>query len=152
MKLYLGNKMSGMPFFNAPWFDKVSSGARIFEGVTEVFNPAEQDRKRGFDPMKCPNGSAEEASKAGFVLRDALGDDYAWITKNSDGLIIGPQWRDSPGTISEIAVHQALRLPVWEWSTFQYFGSRLLTMAQINGRNAHTLPPVLKLHEEGIIS
>jgi hypothetical protein len=116
MRLYLGNKMSGVPYFNAPWFTAATSVLRDLGWG--VFNPAEQDIKRGFDPMKCPHGTLEEARIAGFVLRDALGEDYAWITKHSDGLVVGPQWHDSPGTISEIAVHQALRLPVWEYETF----------------------------------
>lgn len=145
MKLYLGNKMSGVPFFNAPWFDMAASYLATLKGVTDVFNPAQHDRDRGFDPSVCPSGSMEEASAAGFVLRDALGDDYAWITRNSDGLIVGPQWRESPGTISEIAVHQALRLPVWEWRYVCWRGSSLFTMATINGRNAHTLPSIMEL-------
>lgn len=132
MKVYLGNKMSGMPFFNAPWFDKAADRIRQFENVSMVFNPADRDRERGFEPMSCPTGSFEEAQKAGFVLRDALHDDYAWITRNSDGLVVGSQWRDSPGTISEIAVHQALRLPVWEYDDFIRF-------------HLKTVPPILDL-------
>lgn len=149
MKLYLGNKMSGVPYFNAPWFH---SAAAVLRGEGfEVFSPAEQDVKRGFDPMQCPHGSAQEAKKAGFVLRDALADDYAWITRNSDGLIVGPSWRTSPGTISEIAVHQALRLPVWQWSTYVIVKSALFNMAIIDGRNAYTLPPVLELGKLGYL-
>lgn len=111
--LYLGNKMSGLPFFNAPWFDSTAARLRtVTDG--QVFNPAEWDRLRGFDPMKCPGGTIEEAAEAGFNLREALQSDWEWIARYSNGLVIGPDWSTSKGTISEIACHQALGLPVWE--------------------------------------
>lgn len=116
MKLYLGNKMVGIPYFNAPWFDR---SAAILEGLDfEVFNPAAHDRAMGFDPMSCPNGSPEESEAAGFCRQDALGFDWSWIAHHSEGLVIGPDWARSTGTISEIACHQALGLPVWEYATF----------------------------------
>jgi len=116
--LYLGNKMTEMPFFNTPWFDETAAKLRKVPGTGQIFNPAEWDRMRGFDPMKCPRGSIEEAREAGFDLRSALGSDWEWIAKYSNGLIIGPDWATSKGTISEIACHQALTLPVWEERDF----------------------------------
>lgn len=120
--IYIGNKMSGIPFFNAPWFDETAGELRAMrdEGwLIDVFNPADEDRARGFEPMNCPEGTMEEAQASGFVLRSALGADWAYIAEYSDGLIVGPDWAKSPGTISEIACHQALRLPVWEWQHFR---------------------------------
>src|ERR1700756_5942574 len=111
--LYLGNKMTGIPFFNAPWFDSTAYDLRQLPGVTSVFNPADEDRRRGFEPMSVPSGDINEAKAAGFVAREALGADWAWIAEHSNGLIIGPQWASSKGTVSEIACHQALGLPVW---------------------------------------
>lgn len=130
MKLYLADKMQGIPYFNAPWFDKAAKAILAQPGVTEVFNPADHDREQGFDPMLCPNGTAEEAEAAGFVRRHALRDDWAWIAENSDGLIIGPLWRTSLGAISEIACHQALGLPVFGYPSF------------IRGRRVR-IPPLL---------
>ncbi len=118
LNVYLANKMSGIPYFNAPWFDEAEGRLLALGSVGQVFNPAQHDRDAGFDPMKCPGGSQEEALAAGFNLRKALGADWAWIAANSDCLVVGPQWEDSPGTISEIACHQALRLPVWEFEVF----------------------------------
>jgi hypothetical protein len=115
---YIGNKMTGVPYFNTPWFDQAAAALLALPAVEEVFNPAEHDRQMGFDPMKCPNGSAEESRAAGFIVRDALAADYSWICKYSDFLVIGPDWLSSPGTVSEIAIHQALRLPVWEYAIF----------------------------------
>jgi hypothetical protein len=118
MRLYLGNKMTGVPFFNAPWFDKAAADLLALPCVETVFNPAEHDRKMGFEPLNCPNGSSEEAKAAGFEARKALGADWAWIACISDGMIVGPDWKDSPGTISEVACHQALKLPVWDIAVF----------------------------------
>jgi hypothetical protein len=117
-RLYLGNKMSGIKFFNAPWFDETARALWELPVVATVFNPAEHDRHMGLDPMQCPNGSPEEAVEAGFDVARALAADWHWIASFSDALIIGPDWRSSPGTISEIACHQALRLPVWQAGDF----------------------------------
>lgn len=111
--LYLGNKMVGIPYFNAPWFDKTAIHIRALPGVAAVFNPADEDRRSGFDPMLCPNGSAEEGKAGGFDRRRALGADWLWISTYSNGLVVGPDWISSTGTVSEIACHQALGLPVW---------------------------------------
>lgn len=116
--LYLGNKMVGIPFFNAPWFDMIAMKLRMTSGIESVFNPADEDRRMGFDPMKCPNGSEEESRVNGFDRRRALGADWGWIASFSDGMIAGPDWESSTGTISEVACHQALGLPVWEAQVF----------------------------------
>lgn len=126
--LYLANKMAGVPYFNAPWFDETTAWLESVPCVSSVFNPAQHDREQGFEPMSCPNGTPEEALAAGFVLRKALRADWEWISRNSDGLVIGPDWRTSRGTISEIACHQALGLPVWPWSpmtAFLFHGGRV---------------------------
>lgn len=116
--LYLGNKMVGIPFFNAPWFDMTAKMLRRYKGIHDVFNPAEADRRMGFEPMKCPGGTAEEAQEHGFERRRALGADWGWIAAFSDGMVAGEDWESSTGTLSEIAAHQALGLPVWESSVF----------------------------------
>lgn len=123
--IYLGNKMVGIPFFNAPWFDSVAFKLRQIPGVHAVFNPADEDRRMGFEPMKCPLGTDEEAAASGFDRRRALGADWLWISSLSNGLVVGPDWYHSTGTISEIACHQALGLPVWEWEQFKEIGEGL---------------------------
>ena len=126
MKYYLGNKMTGIPFFNAPWFDKTAENLRRWrkpEG-DEFFNPVDGNRERGMDPMLYPDGIRQGGTpyRPDAMLRIELGADWAWIAKHSDGMIAGPLWRRSPGTISEIACHQALRLPVWELDDFVQWG------------------------------
>jgi hypothetical protein len=118
INVYIGNKMNGVPFFNVPWFDQAEATLLSFPAIRSVFNPAQNDRAMGFDPMLCPNGSSEEALAAGFDLRTALGIDWCWIADNSEALVIGPLWRTSKGTLSEIACHQALNLPVFYYDDF----------------------------------
>lgn len=138
MKLYLGNKMMGVPFFNAPWFDACAAVLRKLPGIETVFNPADHDREMDFEPLTCPDGSREEAAAAGFEPRAALCADWSWIATYSDGQVVGPQWNDSPGTISEIACHQALRLPVWEFDVFVANWGHLRL-------NSLAFPPIMEL-------
>jgi hypothetical protein len=117
--LYLGNKMTGLPFFNAPWFDATAEKLQAVPGVDQVFNPAQHDRDLGLDPMLCPNGSIEEARSFNVPAGKCLYDDLTWIYEFSEGMVVGPDWGTSSGTLTEIAFHQALGLPVWE--TYKFF-------------------------------
>jgi hypothetical protein len=138
-KCYLGNKMTGRPFFNFPWFDLTEKRLLSLPVISEVFNPAQHDREMGFDPMKCPMGSVEESKAAGFDLVAALSADWDWIAYHSDFLIVGPDWRTSKGTVSEIACHQALLKPVWEIETFiELWNDKLLY--------ERVLPPIMEVN------
>ncbi len=117
-RLYLGNKMVGKNGLNSAWFDETTRRLRATPGVTEVFNPAEQDRTTGFKPEEFHGKTFEELAAAGFDRRAALLSDWTWIGKVSNGMVVGPDWETSPGTISEIACHQALFLPVWPAKIF----------------------------------
>jgi len=115
-RLYLGNKMVGKDGLNAAWFDETAARLRKIPGVTEVFNPAEQDRTTGFKPEEFTGKTFDELAAAGFDRRAALLSDWTWIGKFSNGMVVGPDWDRPPastGTISEIACHQSLFLPVW---------------------------------------
>ena len=116
--LYLGNKMTGVPYFNAPWFDSMAEKLRAVPGVVSVFNPAQHDRDLGLDPMLCPNGSIEEARSFNVPAGKCLYDDLTWIYEFSNGMVTGPDLWTSSGTITEVAFHQALGLPVWEADVF----------------------------------
>ena len=142
-KLYLSNKMTGIPYFNAPWFDLVTAQLRGIIGVTAVFNPAEEDRKMGLDPMMCPKGTQEEAVKAGFQsIRKTLKADLDWIADEADGLVIGPDWSDSSGALAEIGLAHAIGIPVWESGVFFYM------VAQDRGKDLFEIEAQLpKLNE-----
>lgn len=117
--LYLGNKMTRIPFFNAPWFDATAAQLRRVPGVDSVFSPADHDRELGLDPMLCPTGDPEEAAVFDVPAGKCLKDDLDWIAEFSNGMVVGPEWWTSPGTVTEIAFHQALHLPVWGWQAFK---------------------------------
>jgi hypothetical protein len=118
VNIYLSNKMSGIPFFNAPWFDSSAAELRALEGVKEVFNPADHDRENGFEPLSCATGTLAEAYTKGFVQIDALVADWTWIGRIADCVIVGPDWHDSKGAVSEVACAQAIGKPVYEYSVF----------------------------------
>ena len=132
--------MTGIPYFNAPWFDAATLELMSLPGVKEVFNPAQHDRERGLDPMACPTGSQEEARSQSpkHILADVLMADWTYIAYKADIVVIGPQWTDSKGAISEVACAQALGKPVYEYQVFRTFhrSSALLDMK---------LPPLMEI-------
>lgn len=139
MRIYLANKMQGIPYFNAPWFDASAARLRALPGVTEVFNPVEHDRNIGFEPMSCPTGKLEEAYEHGFVLENALVADWTWIGTKADCVVVGPLWAYSPGAISEAACIQGLRKPAYEFDAFMnFYGDDEPLRAMI-------LPPIMEL-------
>lgn len=115
MRLYIGNKMVGKGSFNEDWFIKAAAELRALGH--EVFSPAERDRGIGFNPQGMA-GTMADLDAVGFSRRQALLDDWTWIGTHSEGMVAGPDWHDSPGTISEMACHFGLHLPVWEYDDF----------------------------------
>jgi hypothetical protein len=130
--------MQGIPFFNAPWFDQSVAVLRALPGVELVFNPVEHDRDVGFEPMSCPTGELEEAYEHGFVLKDALVADWTWIGTKADCVVLGPDWMNSKGAISEAACIQGLRKPAYEYAVF-------LEHHDDPGLPAWKLPPIMEL-------
>lgn len=115
MRLYVAGKMRGVEFFNFPAFHAAAFILRQ-EGH-EVFSPAERDiaRHGGVD-ISAGNatGSEEQSTKEhGFNLRDALGDDLAWICAHAEGIAMLPGWEDSKGAVAERATAIALGLKVF---------------------------------------
>jgi|ERR1700722_16858423 len=150
MKIYLSNKMAGIPYFNAPWFDAAAAQLRALVGVEEVFNPADHDREQGFEPMECPNGTFEEAAAHGFKLEHALVADWTWIGTWADCVVVGPLWTDSPGGISEVGCIQGLRKPAYEYEVFlkHYYaplGDAAAALAPSPYLLQHALPPIMEL-------
>ena len=138
MRIYLANKMCGIPFFNAPWFDMAAEQLRHLPGVEAVFNPADHDREHGFEPMRCVSGTFEEAARYGFELSNALVADWTWIGTQADCVVLGPDWTDSKGAISEAACIQGLRKPAYEYAPFmKYYGTSELIK--------YILPPIMEL-------
>lgn len=113
MRLYIGNKMVGKENFNEEWFDQTAFMLRSMGH--EVFSPAERDRGAGM-VLAGTDGSLEAVGP--MARRECLRADWDWIGQHSEGMVVGPDWLDSPGTISEMACHFGLYLPVWRYGDF----------------------------------
>jgi hypothetical protein len=107
-RAYLAGPMRGIPEFNFPAFLKAAEDLKA-KGI-EVFNPAQHDIDNGFD-YKGLTGN-EDLSPLGFDLRKALGADVDFIAHESAGVIVLPGWENSSGARAEVALANALKLPV----------------------------------------
>jgi hypothetical protein len=129
--------MVGKDGLNSGWFD--AAAAKLRSMGHEVFSPADHDRKMGFEPKDFKGRTFDDLAASGFDRRAALLADWTWIGHNSEGMVAGPDWMNSPGTLSEIVCHQALFLPVWEYDAFvNFYGDDEPLKAMI-------LPPIMEL-------
>lgn len=112
MKLYLAGPMRGIEDFNFPAFHRNAAMLRM--RGHHVFNPAERDEKEhGPDIGKNPTGDERiAAARHGFSLREALGDDCAWICAEAEGIALLPGWDSSKGAKAEKALGEALGLEI----------------------------------------
>lgn len=108
MIIYLAGPMRGYADFNFPAFDFAATKLRT-QGH-EVFSPAERDREREGTEFGKGNatGSVEEATKQGFSLRNALGDDTAFICAKAEAIALLPGWEKSSGANAEWTLAKAL--------------------------------------------
>lgn len=110
LKIYIAGPMTGIKNFNFPAFD---AAAKLLERHGhEVFNPAEQDRKRhgGID-ISIGNETGDPAisiAKYGFSLREALRDDTHWICMEANAIAMLPGWKASKGACAEHELAYAL--------------------------------------------
>ena len=114
MKVYLAGPMRGYPEFNFPAFH--AAAAKLRDEGHEVFSPAERDieRHEGVDISKGNMTGDEKIAIAehGFNLREALGEDLAWICKEAEAVALLPGWEFSRGACAEHATAQALDLKI----------------------------------------
>lgn len=107
MRIYVAGPMRGIPQFNFPAFD--AAAERLRGEGHEVFNPADRDRrKHGTDVNASATGDLADVEHIGFSLRDALGDDTAWICKHADAIYLLDGWEASRGATAEKALAEAL--------------------------------------------
>jgi len=115
MKIYIAGPMRGYPEFNYPTFHAAAAKLRA-EGH-EVFSPAERDIERHGTDISKGNVTGDESIAArqhGFNLRDALGDELAWICAHADCVALLPGWERSKGACAERATGVALALKIIE--------------------------------------
>ncbi len=102
MKLYLANKMNGIPEYNFPWFDRNRDYLQYLGH--EVVSPADIDRQEGF------------TTDLDFTENDwyaALRRDFSVISLECDGIAFGPDWANSRGARAERAVGTLLGMPFY---------------------------------------
>jgi len=105
MRLYLGGQMRGLPDFGHALFDEAE---KALAGLGhEVFNPARYDRENDIE---------------GQDIKLGIAADLAWILAHSEGMVAIDNWRSSLGAKSEIQLHYAIGLPVWELMDFVQWG------------------------------
>ena len=115
MKIYVAGPMRGIAEFNFPAFR--AAAATLRNKGHEVFNPAERDCQRHGTDISKGNEHGDErlaAAQHGFSLREALGDDLAFICREADAVALLPGWENSKGAKAEKATAEALGLLVFE--------------------------------------
>lgn len=111
---YIAGPMRGKPFFNFPAFDAAAETLRKFFVI--VFNPADFDRERGYDPMTLEETADWNDLMVDFNLKECIQLDVALVLK-SDALILLPGWEYSIGVCGEIAIATWFKIPIFEWET-----------------------------------
>lgn len=107
-RVFLAGPMAGCIEWNFPAFDETARSLRR-DGF-EVFSPAERDRDAGFDPTEMDG--TEDLEALGFDLRAAMKANLAWICDHADAVALLDGWEQSRGAIAEVALAQALSLPM----------------------------------------
>lgn len=102
LKIYVGNKMRGVPESNYPWFDRASMYLRKLGH--DPITPADLDKTHGFEQGNAQLTDADIAA--------ALKVDFQTIL-NSDAVALGPDWQSSYGAKAERMVAEWIGLPVY---------------------------------------
>jgi len=86
VKIYLAGPMSYLPQYNYPAFDKAAK--RLRAAGHEVFNPADNDREKGYsEEIKANSGKVSPSLKRRIIL-----DDLTWIINHADAIAYLPGW------------------------------------------------------------
>lgn len=115
--VYVSGPMRGIKNFNEYQFDETAD--RLVLRGYAVFNPAANDRKvYGPDILKSEYGDPKEPAAKGFDLRRALAADTGYITSLADAVCVLPGWVYSKGAMAEVALAEALGLPIGTLMSF----------------------------------
>lgn len=119
--VYLAGPMTGILHYNFEAFAEAANRLRK-EGFY-VFNPAEADLAGGFNPIGCHGQETKaELAEKGFDLRKALAADLSFIAEDAEFVAVLPGWEKSKGVAAEIALADALGLPVVKAESLIYDG------------------------------
>jgi len=101
MSVYLAGPMRGIPYYNFPAFDKAAEKL-VSEGYA-VVNPADMDRRNGFDAMKLPHDYDWNTIPEGFGFDDCVTRDIAAV-RSCEAIYMLDGWQLSKGAQAEHAL------------------------------------------------
>jgi hypothetical protein len=108
-KAYIAGPMRGVDLYNFPAFDETAERYRQYG--YEVFNPADLDRQKGFDPEELPVDFDFSQAPEGFQLNETIRDDVTELL-SCNVIVMLPGWEDSKGARAEHALARWAELNV----------------------------------------
>lgn len=113
-KIYIAGPMRGIPYYNAPLFDKVASQLLLSGAV--VINPVARDRDAGFDVYQCSDDH-DWSTFPKQLDRKAVAKRSILDVAEADSVCCLPGWENSQGANSEVMFALFSGLDVWEWGS-----------------------------------
>lgn len=106
-RIYIAGPMRSLPQFNFPAF---MAAEELLRPEYITFNPALEDLKRGFDARGLDG--TEDLDALGLDMRKVLEMDLTWIARHAEGIALLDGWEFSLGVAAEVALANALKIPV----------------------------------------
>lgn len=111
---YLASKMSGLPGFNYPEFDRIAAVLRDLDYT--IVSPAEFEHESHRKRIAEANGD-EDHDEIGTPWVDCLARDVAVVANpRCLGIIVFGPWHDSRGALLETQVADSLGKPIYEFT------------------------------------
>lgn len=105
--IYLSGPMTGIEDFNRPAFDAAAEQLRA-QGF-DVIVPGENE---SYDPIELATQTVSKQKREFYLSRD-----IELILEHSDLVVVLPGWEESEGAKLEVAVAEAVGLPVFDFTT-----------------------------------
>jgi hypothetical protein len=144
MRVYIANKMTGLPQFNYPWFEAAAEDLR--RRGHDVVSPAELDSPEvRAIALASTKGDVAELAAAGTTWGEILAEDVKLIADDGiDAIVVGPDWADSKGAKLETFVAYQLGLPVLAYPELTPVSREVLASAWIGSPARVHWRPVLE--------
>lgn len=117
MKVYVANRMTGVPQFNYPWFD--AAAAHLRDLGHEVLSPSELDAPEEREAfMASPDGLIWPGGVR--TWGEILAADVQLIADSGiDAVVVGPEWFRSKGARLETFVAHLSGIPVLHYEDLE---------------------------------
>lgn len=102
--VYISNRMRGLPDYGESWFRDTAKALRAI-GIL-VYCPLELDE---VIPLNHPAGKHSQEAWRAYMVRDI----NLLLEAKPDAILLGPQWRDSPGANVEAAIAPVINAKVF---------------------------------------